>query len=127
MLARPQLHPGTSCWQLTIDHGRNIYTMENGERYKPGFSLVCLFPEELRIKHLPAHHWGGPKEKGRRYAVAHGKLMAISLHPREVQRALEKESRALSSRLGFAAEGYRLELAVFICIRWPLRCYHSHN
>lgn len=43
MLEYPQLQLGTPCRQLKIDHGRNIYTLENGECYKSGFCWFVYF------------------------------------------------------------------------------------
>lgn len=73
--------------------------MENGRCYKSGFWLAFgWFPEELLIKHLAAHCWGAPKGRCAHDAAAHGNLRVIFPHLREVQRALERESRDLSSR-----------------------------
>lgn len=45
------------------------------------------------------------RESREHYAVVCDNLMVASLHQREVQKVLERESRDLSSRPGFATEG----------------------
>lgn len=128
MLDCPQLRPGTSHWQFKIDHDRNVYTTENGKSYKLSFFFFVGWFVSQRAAY--SIFTSTPLWQTQRKGVdmvAHGSLMVISLHLRELQRALEREPRDLSSRLGFVAEGYRFELFVFICIQWPLRCYHTHN
>lgn len=99
----PQLYSGPSCWQLGTDRGRNVFTIENGKCDDFRF-FVGLLVGFLKSWLFNFHQHTLGRTQGERENIIL-QFMAISLHQREVQRALERESRDLSSRPGFASKG----------------------
>ena len=112
VLESSQSYSGTSHWSLEMDHGRSVCSMENGNCYQSSFCWFLCFLKRW-FNSTPQ---GRTQEKGRYDAVAHGKFLLISLHPSEVQRALERESSDLSSRPG---------LCPWRILTWAL-CPHLH-
>ena len=43
VLESSQRYSGTSHWNLEIDHGRSVCSMENGNYYKPSFGWFLCF------------------------------------------------------------------------------------